>query len=53
MRSYINLVLELLEEFNEYTISLILREQNSIIDSLASSTSLFKIPVYPNKEYQI
>ena len=53
MRSYKNLVLELLDEFDEYTISLIPREQNSITDSLASSTTLFKIPIYPNKEYQI
>ena len=46
-------MLELLEEFDEYTISLIPREQNSIVDSLASSACLFKIPIYPNKEYQI
>ena len=53
MRSYRNLVLELLEEFDEHTISLIMREQNNIDDSLASSTSLFKIPIYPNKRYEI
>ena len=53
MRSYKTLVLELLEEFYEHTISLIPREQNSIVDSLASSTSLFKIPIYPNKRYEI
>ena len=54
MRSYRNLVLELLlEEFDEYTISLIPSKENSIADLLASSASLFKIPVYPNKEYQI
>ena len=53
MRSYRNLVLELLEEFVEYTISLIMREQNSIVDSLASLASLFKIPIYPNKWYEI
>ena len=53
MRSYRNLVLELLEEFDEYIISLIPREQNNIVDLLASSASLFKIPIYPNKEYQI
>ena len=53
MRSYRNWVLELLEEFDEYTISLIPMEQNNIADSLASLASLFKIPIYPNKEYQI
>ena len=49
MRSYKNLVLELLEEFDEYSISMIRREQNSIGDSLASSDSLFKISIYPNE----
>ena len=53
MRSYKKLVLELLEEFDEYTILLIPREQNSIVDSLVSSASLFKIPIYPNKGYEI
>ena len=46
-------MLELLEEFDEYIISLIPREQNSIANSLASSASLFKILIYPKKEYQI
>ena len=53
MRSYRNLVLELLKEFDEYTILLIPREQNNIVDSLANSSSLFKIPIYPNKAYKI
>ena len=53
MRSYRNMVLELLEEFDEHTISLIPREQNNIVDSLAISASLFKIPIYPNKGYEI
>ena len=53
MRAYKNLVLELLEEFDEYTISLIPREQNNIADSLANSASLFKILIYPNKRYEI
>ena len=47
------MALELLEEFDEQTISLIPREQNSIAGSLASSNSLFKIPIYPNKRYEI
>ena len=53
MRAYKNLVLELLEEFDEFTISLIMREHNSIADSLAISISLFKITIYPNKKYEI
>ena len=36
MSDYKNLVLELLEEFDEFTISLIPREHNSIDDSLAN-----------------
>ena len=53
MRAYINLVLKLLEEFDEFSISLIPRERNNIADSLANSASLFKIPIYHNKKYQI
>ena len=53
MTAYRNLVLELLEEFDEYTISLIPREQNNRVDSLANSASLFKMPIYPNKRYEI
>ena len=53
MISYRNLVLELLEEFDEDTVSLIPREQNSITDSLASSASLFKMSIYPYKEQHI
>ena len=53
MRSYKNLFLELLEEFDEFSISLTPREHNSIAGSLANSTSIFQIPIYPNKKYEI
>ena len=53
MRAYINFVLELLEEFGEFNISLIPREHNCIADSLANSSSIFKIPIYPKKKYEI
>ena len=53
MRDYKNMVLELLEDFYEYTISLIPREQKNIANSLDNSASLFKIPIYPNKRYEI
>ena len=53
MRSYKNMVLELLEEFDEHTIWLIPREWNNIVDSLANSASLLKIGIYPNKRYEI
>jgi ribonuclease HI len=53
MRAYRNLVLDLLENFSEYNISVVPREQNPIADALATSTSVFKIPIYPNKKYEI
>ena len=54
MRAYRNSVLDLLEFFStKYTISLIPREQNKIVDSLATSASIFKIPIYPNSKYEI
>ena len=53
MRSYRNLVLDLPQGFKEYHISIIPREQNDIADSLAISVSVFKIPIYPNKKYEM
>lgn len=53
MRSCRNLVLELLEIFTEFTISLIAREQNIIADALATLASVFKIHIYPNRKYEI
>ena len=53
MRSYKNLVLELLEIFTKFTIYVIPRDQNTIADALATSTSVFKIPIYPNRNYKI
>lgn len=53
MRAYRNVVLDMIENFSEYNFSLIPREHNAIADSLASSTSVFKIPIGPNKKYEI
>ena len=53
MKSYRNLILQLLEEFDEFTISIILRDQNGIADSLATSASILKIPIFPNKKYEV
>ena len=53
MRSYRNAVLGILETFIEYTLSLIPRDNNVIVDSLATSTNMFKVPMYPNKKYEI
>ena len=53
MRAYQNLVLYILKTFTEYTLSLIPRDNNVISDSLATLASMFKIPLYPNKKYDI
>ena len=53
LRSYRNLVLDLLERFKEYHLTVIPRKENGIVDALAISTTIFKIPIYPNKEYKI
>ena len=42
-----------MEEFDEFTISIIPRGQNDIADSLATSASIFKIPIFPNKKYEV
>jgi ribonuclease HI len=53
LRAYKNLALDLLEEFSEYDLSAIPREKNQIVDALATSASDFKIPILPNKKYEI
>ena len=53
MRAYRNMVLDLLESFKEFRLSVIRRSQNHIADALAVTTSVFKIPIYPNRRYKI
>jgi ribonuclease HI len=53
MRAYRNLVLDFLENISEYNISVVPRGQNPIADVLATSPSVFNIPIYPNKKYEI
>ena len=53
MRSYRNLVLDLLKGFKEYHISVIPKDRNGIVDALAVSSSVFNIPIYPNKKYEV
>ena len=53
LKSYRNLVLGLLESFKEYHFLVIPRKQNVIVDALAVSTSVFKIPIYTNEKYKI
>jgi ribonuclease HI len=49
LRAYMNLVLELLEEFSEYNLSMIPRGKNQIVDALATSALVFKIPFSPTE----
>jgi hypothetical protein len=53
LRAYIILVLDLLEEFSEYNLSVIPRGKNQIVDALATSASVFKITIFPNRKYEI
>ena len=53
MRAYRNVVLDLLQDIPEYQFVTIPTEHNIIEDALEVSSSLFKIPIYPNKKYEI
>jgi len=53
LREYKNLALDLLEGFSKYDLSAIPREKNQIINVLATSASIFKISIFPNKRHEI
>jgi ribonuclease HI len=53
LRAYRNLVLDLLEKFLEYNLSVIPRGQNQIVDALATSVVVFKIPIFLNIKYEV
>ena len=53
MRAYRNLVLDMLENFQAYSFRVKTREQNSIVDSLAVSASLFIIPMRSIEKYEV
>jgi ribonuclease HI len=53
LKEYRNLVLNILEEFSQYNLSVIPRGKNQIANDLATSASVFKIPIFPNKKYEI
>ena len=50
LRSYRNLLLDLLEDFKEYHFTVIPRKGNIAADALAVSASVFHVPEYPNKQ---
>lgn len=53
MRSYRNLVLDLLKIFEGYQLTAIPRGQSVIANDLEIAASLFKIPIHPNRKYEI
>jgi hypothetical protein len=53
LRVYKNPVLDLLEEFSEYNLSVIPRGYNQIANAFATSALVFKIPIFPNRKYEI
>jgi hypothetical protein len=53
LRAYRNLVMELLKAVLEYNLSVIPRGWNQIVDSLSTSASIFKIPIFPNRKYEV
>lgn len=53
LRSYRNLVLDMLESFKEYHFSVIPRKKNAIVDALEVFASVFKIHTYPKGKYEI
>ena len=48
MRDYRNMVLDLLEGFEEYQIIIIPRSQNAIENTYVVAASTFRIPIHPN-----
>lgn len=53
MRDSRNMVLDMLEGFEEYQIIIIPRSQNAIADTYAVVASTFRIPIHPNTKYTI
>lgn len=53
MEQYRNAVLDILKMFPEYTLSIVPRSQNHMVDSLATAASNFKIPIFSNKNFEI
>jgi hypothetical protein len=47
------LALELLEKFSECNLSTIPWEQNQVVDALATSVVVFKVPIFPEKNYKV
>lgn len=53
MKAYRNFFLDILKTFSEYTLSLICRTQNVIVDSIATIASMVKIHIHSNPKYSV
>ena len=54
LRSYRNEVWDLVDSFfSAFNISFIPREENTVVDSLATSASNFKVPLLPKFRYEV
>ena len=53
LRSYNNLVLDLLEYFKQYHFIVIRRKENVVVDALIAPATIFHVPKHPNKQYKI
>jgi hypothetical protein len=53
LRDYRNLVLDLLDKFPEYNLSTIPREQNQVVDALATLSMIFKVPFFLDIKYKV
>lgn len=53
MRAYRNIVLDILKMFSEYTLTVVWRSQNIIVDSLAIAASNLKIPTNSSNKFEI
>ena len=53
MRAYRNLFLDMLENFQSYSFIIKTRDQDSIVDSLVASASLFIIHMRSTEKYEI
>ena len=53
MRAYRNVVLDFIEYFIEYDLSAIPRDQNILVDGLATLASTYKIPFHPSHQYTV
>jgi hypothetical protein len=53
LRAYRNPVIDLLENFREYNLSTIPREQDQIVDALATSAIVFRVLIFPDRKYEV